>query len=608
MASFNSCSFIYVLFIFSLLFSDIVVQDSDDDYLTDIKIKANYQRDTIPDNKLSNAKAWFDPYEISFENIENHEELEISATQKPDLNSYPPILTEDEQPVFSNVRGEIIENPFPKSRRTTSNDLKTEGFFSAGRQQLCVLDSIYISRWLKELVLKIETESELEPTAVSFQMDSIMLNTLKELSTAKSLEITQLDSLIVNMISQTVITRKEVHDWTIFRGYCFDIAWVAVYVTSLCFIAYVFHCFFKHHPKLMLLFCVVFIGVIWNWRNLYKQIKIYKHAELTSINIPDQCKKHDLDFKEYVRDYIKSYFINNECDVYYETLPVDPLWEMSFVAAASEVIHVFLFHPISTLSQYIDCTLKQNFDDLSVNIYIILILFALLLIVLIRNYRQCRKGFLPEPLSTVRNYVGKVYSSVTGLLRNKRSKNSTGIKRSRAKGTVELDSDDDDSHSVGDEGNSNHRRLPSDAASRPVDFRNSGLRCEGCHNLEPTDDDESGSYSDDSSGSINSVDSQDCCPCCVVSEELLQELHVGCRDCENKNRINAGAGPSRDNTEDASKSVSDDESDLQNAHAIDDSMPTRERNYGHDLDRENNSHANDNEGSPRYRVVDPLAG
>lgn len=594
-----------------MLISDVVVHDTNDDYLIDIKIQPNYQRDTIPDNKLSNAKAWFDPYEMSLAAIETQNDLEMTDTQNPDLASYPPILDEDDQPYFSNVRGEIIEKTLPTSQRTSSNDFKTEGLFSAGRQQICVLDSIYISRWLKELIFKIETESELEPSAVSFQLDSIMLDTLKELSTAKSLEITQLDSLICNMISQTVITRKETHDWTLFRGYCFDIAWVSVYVTSLCFIAYMFHCSFKQHPKLMLFFCVIVIGVVWHWMKLYQQIKTYKHAELTSINIPDKCKKHDFELYEYVRDYIKSYFINNKCDTYYETLPVDPLWETSFVAAASEVINVFLFHPISTSSQAVNCAIKQIFDGLSVNIFIILIMFGFLLIVIIRNYRRCYKGFLPEPLSTLRNYVEKVYSNVTGLLKNKICKNSTGIQRSRAKGTVELDSDDD-SPSLGyEEENSNHRYFPSDTASRsrnaPENPHSSGFCCESCHTLEQslTDEDESDSYLDDTSGSDNSDDSQDCCPCCVANQELLQELHVGCRDCENKNSTNGGGGSSRDNAEGTSKSVSDDESDLQNAHVIDDSMPTRERIYGHsfNLDREGNGL----EGSPRHRV-DPLAG
>ncbi|KAG8179000.1 hypothetical protein JTE90_014003 [Oedothorax gibbosus] len=224
------------------MFSSIAVQNADDDdYLTGIKTEGNYQRDRQLNNNLLNPKTWFDPYESSFTASEHQEQLEMKAIKSSDLPSYRrPILSDDEQPIFSNVRGEVIKKPFPAYEHTTSDHLPTDGLLrSRVGQQIRVLDSIYISRWLKELIFKIENESEREPTTVTFQVDSDILVSLKKLSNAKTIEISMLDTLISSMISQTIVRRQESQDWAVFRGYCSDIAWVTVYVLSLCFIGYV---------------------------------------------------------------------------------------------------------------------------------------------------------------------------------------------------------------------------------------------------------------------------------------------------------------------------------------------------------------------------------
>ncbi|GBM10129.1 hypothetical protein AVEN_258737-1 [Araneus ventricosus] len=316
--------------------------------------------------------------------IEPNNELN-EQTEVPQFS--PPELDSDEKPTFSDIRGDIIDERIYIPDETTLNiDIEPGGSFTKGRQ-ICVLDSIYISRWLKKLVLKIEKESNLVPSAMNFPIDPIMFNNLKELSTAKSLEISQLDELICKMIDQSSIIRIEDFDWTILSDYAKDLVWPITIFMVLTVCAYTVYQGILYRPLFTTLCCVCVSSVFWHWMHLYKQRQALKLAELSSMTVPAECRKHEFGLIEHFHEYLKSFFTSNECAKYYEALTVDPFWEVSITVAISEAVTSMLFQPLSVSSRYLNLAIRQLFDGLTIFMIIPLLIFLFLILIMLFNYR-----------------------------------------------------------------------------------------------------------------------------------------------------------------------------------------------------------------------------
>ncbi|GFT95295.1 uncharacterized protein NPIL_386901 [Nephila pilipes] len=474
----------------------------------------------------------------------------------------PPVLDNDEKPIFSDIRGDIIGEKM-YTADDSPNNKESKGIFANNRQQISVLDSIYVSRWLKKLILKIEKEAGDEiPGGVHFPMDSVKLNNLRELSTAKSLEISQLDDLMCNLIDGSILIPKEVFDWTVYIDYARDLMWPLILAAITLAFLYGIYQGVVYHPFFTFFICLIILSVFWHWMHLYKQKQAYKHAELASLNIPSRCRKHDFGLIEHVQEYLKSFFITNECAKYYEALMVDPFWEVSFTVAASEALASMLVQPLSSGSRALNLALRQLFEGLSIFIIVPVTVFMFLLLIMMCNYKL-RLPFFMGALEPHIPPKGSRIEDVKPSRNPRRLKDAARCKcGSIARGIhprqdIEQESDPNpgavDSSRKFRGQRSIQRCLPeSDARSefkslgRAHGCEDAGLPCESCNlDRSASEDDISIIDSEENdSSSENSVDHQSgefqhCCMCCLSEE--MPNAHADCRVCGDNMEIqNAG--------------------------------------------------------------------
>ncbi|XP_042901196.1 uncharacterized protein [Parasteatoda tepidariorum] len=389
------------LFILVVLCSDVLALIEDD--YSNIKTSGSKMKAKIGDIEREKRKEivknyletlpktqndWVDPYDMS-----------LPSQESKDMDN-------EYKPVFSDISGEVI-GLNAMSKDNTEIVIKDSGkLFHNPKHQLCVLDSIYISRWLKMLILKIETDSFFKPSALVIPLNSDSLSELKTIST-KTLNIGELDELVSNLISKTTVTSKETYDWANF-SYDFGYGLLVLLGTGL--FAYLFYILFILRPIWTIFWCIIFICIFWHWMHLYQKKVAYKHAQLASMTIPSECRKNDFSFLESIQEYFKSFFRVSDCTKYYEALMVDPIWEVSFSVAFSEALSAALFQPMYSGSKALNASAKQLLDGLSLSSTIILLGFLFLLILMFFGYRIKLPFFMGaiEPGYTQRNYVEDV--------------------------------------------------------------------------------------------------------------------------------------------------------------------------------------------------------
>ncbi|KAG8196793.1 hypothetical protein JTE90_027514 [Oedothorax gibbosus] len=365
-------------------------------------------------DSLPKVEHWIDPYDMigsSLKDIKREmkiEDPELIATETISRETISNTLTESSNPKRP--------APDPKSPRTdskktdskkpatdpkkltTNTKIPEAGFCNAEtdsckasaipneQKVFCTLDSIYVTRWIRRLLNRIEKESDNESSTISFSLDTTTLESLKEMSNAKLFEISTFDDIISNLLSQATITTKEPFTWYRTFVYYSDTLWVILCGLSICGIAYVIHRCFITYPIKTTLCIVIVISVFWHWMHLYKQQMAIQHAELASMQMPTQCRKHDFGLLEHINEYFKSWFTTNDCSKYYEALLVDPLWKVSITMAISEAFTAFVFQPLSAASRAINTCIKQLFDGLPIYLAMTLITFIFLLALILRDY------------------------------------------------------------------------------------------------------------------------------------------------------------------------------------------------------------------------------
>lgn len=491
-------------------------------------------------------------------------------------------LSNDEKPVFSDIKGDVIGEKMYSADDSDDTDKEIRGLFGK-HQHISVLDSIYISRWLKKLISKIETETYEElPGGVLFPMDSVKFEVLKELSTAKSFEISHLDELMCAIIDGSNLVHKKASDWTVYMDCARDLMWPFILAVIMASCIYTLYQGVVYHPFFTFFTFLIILSVFWHWMHLYKQKRAFKHAELASINLPAQCRKHDFGVMEHIQEYIKSFFITNECAKYYEALMVDPFWEVSFTVAASEALASMLVQPLSSGSRVVNLALRQLFEGLSIFIVVPVMMFMFLLLIMMCNYTLRLPFFMgalephiPPPLGSGIEDVNPSRNSrrVRDAIRYKSGSNARGMH-------LRQDHEQDSDPNLGASSSTRRSRVPrntqhslpkSDAHSefkslgRGHGYGDAGLPCENCSlDQSVSEDDISIIDSEESdSSSENSVDHQSgefqhCCMCCLSDE--MPDLHADCRVCgDNIDTQNAGEAEEmspedngiEDNTEEA---------------------------------------------------------
>ncbi|GIY28772.1 chloride channel CLIC-like protein 1 [Caerostris darwini] len=459
--------------------------------------------------------------------------------------SGPLELDIDERPIFSDIKGaEIREKPYTTDDKLVNVNKETFGSFSKRPPQISILDSIYLARWMKKLVMKVE-QSNLVPSGINFPLDTVGLNNLKELAAAKSIEISELDDLICSMIDQSTVTTEEKFDWSMYTDFAKDLMWPVVVAMSAAVCAYVIYQVFLYRPAFTIMICIVGVSIFWHWMHLYQQRQALKHAELSSMTIPTECRKNDFGLIEHFQEYIKSFFTSNECAKYYEALMVDPVWEVSFTMAASEAVTAMLFQPLSAASRAVNLALKQLFDGLSIFVIIPVMIFIFLLLIMLCNYRVK----LPFFMGALEPHTPPAGSRVEEVKPSKALKIIRDTLRKLLPGP-----------SSEAQGNlprrcRNQRCIQrcSGQSGAHCEFRSLGssyrhgncLPCEACNVIEPamSEDDisiidsEEDGESDDSRGSQLT---HHCCSCCFPEDDM-PNMHVDCRVCEDRmNTQNAG--------------------------------------------------------------------
>ncbi|KAF8785076.1 putative transmembrane protein ORF57 like protein [Argiope bruennichi] len=383
-------------------------------------------------DKLAQVKEnWVDPYDMTGYTIQkwkkpppelkdeeikhgDHEDARTESRDAPkipieDRNVHidepwfwhPPEIDVLEEPYYSTVRRDItdekMDNPeearhlidkkvYIPDKVTFNSDKEIDGRFGEGRQ-MCILDGIYISRWLKKLVLKIEKNPKLIPSTINFPIDSIVINNLRELANAKSVELSQLDEFMSKMIDQSFVVTMEEFDWNAFADYIKEILRPITIFLVLAICTYSIYLGILRRPIFTVLCFIAVISVFWHWMHLYQQRKAFKLAELSSMTIPAQCRKHELGLIEHFHEYLKSFFASNECNKYYEALTVDPFWEVSITVAISEAVAALLFQPVSVSSRVLNVSIKQLIDGLSIFTLVPILAFVFLLFIMLCNYR-----------------------------------------------------------------------------------------------------------------------------------------------------------------------------------------------------------------------------
>ncbi|KFM82691.1 Chloride channel CLIC-like protein 1, partial [Stegodyphus mimosarum] len=335
---------------------------------------------------------------------------QIYSTSLPIKNEV--YMDNDMKPMFSDIKGEVIgSNKFVNVGSTFPNNLKESVKISDGdKPETCILDSIYISRWIKKLIHKIEREttSESEINYFTFQMNKDFVDRLQKMLLSKSFDVGDLDTVITDFISKAVITSEKEKGYLAVITYLIPFIWMFASISIILIVSYVILQWLLHHPRLTLFWFLVFISIMWHWMHLYKQKLAYKHAELSSMTVPSQCRKDEFGIIGHIQEYIKSYFHSNDCQKYYEALMVDPFWEVSFTVAASEAFAAMLFQPLSAASHSINYAVRQLFDGLSIFTIIPLTIFLFLIIAMLFNYKikfPFFMGSLEPSTSALSNHI-----------------------------------------------------------------------------------------------------------------------------------------------------------------------------------------------------------
>ncbi|XP_035218504.1 chloride channel CLIC-like protein 1 [Stegodyphus dumicola] len=341
---------------------------------------------------------------------------QIYSTSLPVKNEV--YMDNDMKPMFSDIKGEVIgSNKFVSDGSTFPNNFKESTRISDGdKLETCILDSIYISRWIKKLIHKVEREasSESEINYFTFQMNKDFVDRLQKMLLSKTFDVGDLDAVISDFVSKAVITSEKEKEYLAVITYLIPFIWMFASISIILIVSYVILQWLLHHPCLTLFWFLVFISIMWHWMHLYKQKLAYKHAELSSMTVPSQCRKDEFGIIGHIQEYIKSYFHSNDCQKYYEALMVDPFWEVSFTVAASEAFAAMLFQPLSAASRSINSAARQLFDGLSIFTIIPLTIFLFLIIAMLFNYKikfPFFMGSLEPSTSALGNHIEDLNSA-----------------------------------------------------------------------------------------------------------------------------------------------------------------------------------------------------
>ncbi|MEN2497109.1 MAG: chloride channel CLIC like 1 [Marteilia pararefringens] len=129
------------------------------------------------------------------------------------------------------------------------------------------------------------------------------------------------------------------------------------------------------------------VSIPWNWLMLYKKAIAKKQAALIN-SVPEHCQSQKLTLSVWLHSLF-TIQTKDPCHQHYESILVDPLWEISPTQALSETIIRFFVQPAEHVGSAISISIRSLLEHLPVQMWPIalIFLFSITFFILIATFQ-----------------------------------------------------------------------------------------------------------------------------------------------------------------------------------------------------------------------------